>query len=137
MSRDMVIGVVNALDNDRIVMAGLVEIVLPDPIGVLRYINTPHSKMWGGFEWQGAGALLDIQPPEEDGTLEAHKGSIRLNGLDAGMLSIALRAQLNFRQVNVWAAFWDPDTNVPIGHVLFFRGTIGQVRGLPTTEAED
>lgn len=134
--RQISVAVNNLMERDRLVLAILVEINIPQPVGPMRFANTAHTIKWNNLEWQGAGALLSLEPPEEDASLEAHKGVIRLNGLDATILSFGLWAGLNFAPISIWTAFYNPDTYQPVDAVLFFRGTVGQVRGVPITEAE-
>lgn len=123
-----------ALAADRVRMCFLVE--LHFAIGTARFTTAAHTLMLGGVEWLGAGGLLDLELPQEDGTLEAHKAEITLNGLDPAVISLALNEDLEGTPAYIHLATFNPDTNQLIGTHQYLRGTVGQVRIVPPSMSE-
>lgn len=129
--RFLTTGQADALSADRVRMCMLVEAAFDT--GIVRFSSTAWTVTYNGEEWLGAGAMLDIQLPEEDSSLAAHECVISLDGLDPSVISLALNEDLEGRRVVVYVLLYDPDTNQPIGHYVHLRGTVSQVRILPST----
>lgn len=100
----------------------------------LRLCSSPHTMFYANEEWIGGGRMLDINWSQEDGTLEAHKCDITLDGLDVATISLALNEKTENARVTVYCALFDPDTNAPLGDFQRFRGTISQIRIIPPSE---
>lgn len=119
----------NAINADRVNLTWLVRIILAPPIGNIYLCSNKHTIVWAGVDWMGAGDLLDIEFPEEDGTLEAKNGEIVLSGLDPAMISLALNTHLEGAVVHTFALLRDPDSNQPVDSpFVVHRGTISEVR---------
>jgi hypothetical protein len=129
-----------ALSADRVEVCYLVDLWFP--AGVVRFTTHLRTLTYGvgldglPAEWLGAGGLLDIQLPHEDGTLEAHKCEITLDGLDPTVISLALNEDIESSPCGIYLATFDPDTHAVIGAHLFHRGTVGQVRIVPPSSSE-
>lgn len=107
--------------------------VLDDPI----YLCTArYSLTVNGIEWQGAGKLLDIGLPKESAGIAANKATLRLSGLDAALISLALNEDIENTSVTIYLATFDPDTRQIIGYHVHTRRVIGQVRILPPSSAQ-
>lgn len=101
--------------------------------GPVRFTTNVHTMEYNGVEWLGAGAMLDIELPEEDSTLQVHQCVVSLNGLDPAAISLALNEDIEGRRVTIYVLLYNPDTNVPLGHWIYHRGTVSQVRIAPAT----
>lgn len=126
----------SALSASRVRFCYLVELRFRDPLGFLRFTTAAHTMTINGREWMGAGGLLDIRLPDEDGSLEAHKAEITLDGLDPSVISLALNEDIEDAPCTVYLATFNPDTNQLIGVSQFHRGTVGQVRIQPPSSRE-
>lgn len=120
-----------AIASDRVRMAFLLEFRFDT--GIVRFTTASNTITYNSNEWLGAGRALDLELPEEDSALEAHECRITLDGLDPAAVSLALNEDLEGRQVFIYCLLFNPDTNQPIGLYQYFRGSVSQVRILPTT----
>jgi len=124
----------NALSAKRLALAYMVTIGLPADLGgELRFTTNAWTMKYNGFEWLGAGALLDIQWPDEDGTLEIHSAQITLSGLDVNVISLILNERLDYTPVLIECMMMDPDTRAPVGIAQWLRGTMSNIKIIPPT----
>lgn len=119
----------NAVNASRLQIVWLVRLRLTPPIGDIHLCSAQHTITWGGIEYLGAGALLDIEFPEEDASLEARAGTITLNGLDPAIINLALNTMLEGAVVHIFALMRDPETHAAVdAPFVMYRGTISEVR---------
>lgn len=69
--------------------------------------NAVGNYTWGGFTWQGVGALGDIGPLEEGLDLSPYGVTMQLNALDADLLDIVNNEPLFNRAVTVYIGYLD------------------------------
>lgn len=107
-----------------------VELEIEDgsPIDFVRASNAPFDITWGGRTFKGVGTFGSVSTVEEGSEPEATGVELTLNGIDTGLVSIALGRHIQGDRATVFMGFLDE------GHVLVddpfivFRGRMDVMR---------
>ena len=109
-----------ALGGENVPLLCFIELAFAS--GTARLCNAAYSFNWNSHTWLGAGRVLGISPVEEGADLQAYGVSMRLSGVPADLVSIALAEHYQGRTAKIWAAPLDSSYTVISDPVLVFNG---------------
>jgi len=90
--------------------------------GVVRATNAPYTIEWNSQSWTGLGNLGGIEVIDEGANMEAFGVALRLSGVPAELLAIALGETYQGRDCSIWCAPLDADHAIIADPVLVFLG---------------
>lgn len=120
MSRTLTTAADNALSDAHVPLLCLIELAFAS--GTVRVCNAGYNFSWNGHTWLGAGRVLGISPVEEGADLQAYGVSMRLSGVPADMVAIALAEHYQGRTAKIWAAPLTSNYTLISDPVLVFNG---------------
>lgn len=85
----------------------IVFVALVFDAGTERIHNAVGTYTWGGFSWQGVGALGEISAIEEGLELSPFAVTMQLNGLDSEFIGLATSEPLFNRRVTIYIGYLD------------------------------
>jgi hypothetical protein len=100
-TRDVTTTVSNALDDSVVYPFFAVEMLF-DGDNALRIWTGQGTLSFGGFDWTGAGTLLDVSAIEETSEIAARGATITLSGLPSEVISLALQQPYQGRICNIY-----------------------------------
>ena len=110
---------------DRVIRPVLFfELAIDDgsPTEIVRASDAPYPIAWGGHEWTGVGTFIQISAAEETTELKAPGIVATLNGVDPGLVSIALGRHIQGSPVTIYLGFLDEGHQLIDTPFILFRG---------------
>jgi hypothetical protein len=121
MSRDGVtVAAGNALAGENVPLLCFIELQFGS--GTVRVCNAAYNFSWDSYTWIGAGQVLGVSGVEEGADLQAYGVTMRLSGVPAAYVSVALNEHYQGRTAKIWAAPLDSSYTIIADPVLVFNG---------------
>lgn len=110
----------NALAAENVPLLCFIELQFDS--GTVRVCNAAYNFSWNSYTWIGAGQVLGISAVEEGADLQAYGVTMRLSGVPATYVSVALNEHYQGRTARIWAAALDANYTVIADPVMVFNG---------------
>lgn len=88
----------------------------------LRVCSAGYSIDWNGATWLGIGTLGNIEPIQEQASLEATGVRLTLSGVPSDLVAISLAEQYQGRPCQIWFAPLREDLQLAVQPIRLFSG---------------
>ncbi|NUA26102.1 hypothetical protein [Cupriavidus basilensis] len=88
----------------------------------LRVCSAGYDITWNGYTWLGIGALGNIEPIQEQASLEATGVRLTLSGVPTELVAISLAEQYQGRPCQIWFVPLREDLQLAVQPIRLFSG---------------
>lgn len=88
----------------------------------LRVCSAAYDVVWNGYTWIGVGTLGNLEPIEEQASLEAIGIRLTLTGVPTDLVAVSLAEQYQGRPIQVWFTPLREDLQIMATPVRMFSG---------------
>ncbi len=90
--------------------------------GTIRFWTGYGTVSWNGFDWTGAGELLEISPVVESSTIQATNLEYQLSGVPTSLISIAFNETYQQRPASLYIGALDSAGTIVVSPYKIFEG---------------
>lgn len=119
MNRQVDVTTVAAVTAGHVPFLFLVQLDFSLP---LRVCSAPYDVEWNGYTWSGIGMLGNIEPIQEQGSLEATGVSLTLSGVPSELVAASLAEHYQGRGCQIWFAPLRADLQLAVQPIRLFFG---------------
>lgn len=119
MTRALDGGTVAAVTGGHVPYLFFVQLDFSQP---LRVCSAGYDIDWNGFTWLGLGALGNIEPIQEQASLEATGVRLTLSGVPSDLVAVSLAEQYQGRSCQIWFAPLREDLQLVVQPIRLFSG---------------